>query len=168
MNCTHCEEQLSDYVENALSVVERSAVELHFRECRDCAGLVAGVTEVMSLAAAFPRLSPPAWLVTSILANTSRVARETWLDTLTAAVRWAAEPRIAMAVLASTLMLSWMGSIAGLTPNNLIAVARDPAILYYEAGTLVNRAYGGAVRSYYRAPLVTGIQAQIERLREIS
>jgi predicted anti-sigma-YlaC factor YlaD len=168
MNCTHCEEQLSDYMEDALSTEERNAVQLHLAECSACRELMKGIAAVMSLARTFPTHEAPPWLSTRILASTPRIARETWLDTLRAVARWAAQPRIAMVFFSSTLVLSWMGSLAGISPTQVIRVARDPAVLYYEAGTLANRAYTSAIRSYNRAPLVTEIRAQIEVLREIS
>ena len=81
--------------------------------------------------------------------------------------RWIIEPRIAMAIFTAALVLGWMGSLAGMSPNwNM--VARDPAAVFYGAQGLVNRAYDEAVRAYYRSPLVTEIQSRIEEFREIS
>jgi hypothetical protein len=168
MNCRYCEEQLSDYMEDALGVEERNAVKLHLAECSLCSELVVGIAEVMNMARTFPAYEAPPWLPTRILGNTPRIVRETWLDTLTSVVHWVVQPRIAMVFFSSTLVLSWMFSLAGMSPTQVVRVARDPAVLYYQAGTLANRLYTSAIRSYNRAPLVTEIRSQIERLREIS
>ena len=73
-----------------------------------------------------------------------------------------------MVFFTSTLVLSWMSSLAGISPTEVARVARDPAVLYYEAGTFANRVYTSAIRTYNRAPLVTEIRSQIEQFREIS
>jgi len=167
MTCAYCEEQMSDYLENALGAAERGAVEVHLQACNACNELLAGMTEVLEWGRTFPVYEPPAWLAARILANTPRVARETWVDTFVSIGRWIIEPRTAMAIFTATLVLGWMGSLAGISPN-WGTVVRDPAAIYYGAQALVNRAYDEAVRAYYRSPLVTEIQSRIEELREIS
>ena len=78
-----------------------------------------------------------------------------------------ANPRVAMGVFTATLVLGWMGNLAGISPN-WTTVVRNPAAIYYDAQGAVNRAYDEAIRTYYRSPLVTQIQNRIEQLREIS
>jgi anti-sigma factor RsiW len=168
MNCAHYEEQMSDFLENALNAAQRAAMELHLQSCRACTELLAGMTEVMAWGKAFPIYKAPAWLPTRIIANTPRIARESWLDTIASLGRWIIEPRTAMALFTATLVLSWLGSLAGISPTSWATVVRNPAAIYYGAQGLMNRAYDEAVRSYYRSPLVTQIQIRIEQLREIS
>jgi hypothetical protein len=168
MNCTRCEEQLSDYLEDALGAGERDAMDAHLRTCQSCHELVVSLRDVLMAVQNFPVYDPPLWIPTRILANTPLVARETWRDTLSGMVRWIREPRMAMIVFTATVVLSWMGSLAGVSPAGVARVIQDPAILYYEAETRLNRAYGTAIRTYYSTPIVTQIHSQIERLREIS
>jgi anti-sigma factor RsiW len=168
MNCTHCEEQMSDLLENALTANQRSAVELHLQSCSACTELLAGMTEVLAWGKTFPVYQAPVWLPARIIANTPRIERERWLDTIASVGRWIIEPRTAMALFTAVLVLSWMGSLAGISPSGWTTVVRDPASIYYGAQGLVNRAYDEAVRSYYRSPLVTQIQSRLEQLREIS
>ncbi len=169
-NCTHCEERMSEYLENALGAAERVSMELHLEACRACAGLLAGMAEVLAWGRNFPVYDAPPWLASRIVANTPRIARESWLDTMRSVGKWIIEPRTAMAVFTATLVLSWLGSLAGISPAtmNVSSIVRDPAAIYYGAQGLVNRAYDEAVRTYYRSPLVTQIQSRIEQLREIS
>lgn len=167
MNCATVEELASDYLEGTLSADNHRAIGAHLQTCSDCAILLAGITEVMSAGRAFPVFEPPPWLATRIVANTPRIARENWLDTIGAMWKWIVEPRTAMALFTAVLVLGWMGSIAGVSPDWTTAV-RNPASIYYGAHTVWNRAYDEAIRKYYRSPLVTEIQTRIEQIREIS
>ena len=167
ITCTLCEIQMSDYLEAALSPAERTAVDAHLRSCVACSDLLAGMTEVLAWGKAFPIHESPAWLPARILANTPQVTRERWIDTIGSVWKWVIEPRTAMAVFTATLVLGWMGSLAGLSPN-WTTVVRNPTAIYYGAQGAMNRAYDEAVRSYYRSPLVTQIQTRIAQLREIS
>ena len=167
MNCTNCEERMSDYLENTLGAAERGAMDLHFQSCAACSGLLAGMTEVLAWGRTFPVHEAPAWLPMRIIANTPQVARESWIDTIFSAWKWIIEPRIAMAVFTATLVLGWMGSLAGISPD-WTTMVRNPASIYYGAQGAMNRAYDEAIRRYYRSPLVTEIQTRIGQLREIS
>jgi len=160
MNCTRCEERLSDYLENTLDNSERAALELHLRQCGPCAELLAGMKAVLDWGQSFPSYEPPAWLAARIVANTPQVMRETWLDTLASAGRWFFEPRTAIGLLTTVLMVGWMGSLAAPAAdwNSLV---RNPSAIYY-------RAYDEVIRTFYRAPVVTEIRAQLDRLRDIS
>ena len=167
MNCVKLEELLSDYLENTLSIDNRRLVDTHLQSCPACSDLLAGMAEVVAWGKSFPVFEAPSWLATRIVANTPRVSRESWLDIFTAVGRWLVEPRTAMAVFTATLVLGWMGSIAGISPD-MVRSVRTPSAIYYGAHSALNRAYDEAVRTYYRSPLVTEIQTRIEQLREIS
>jgi hypothetical protein len=166
MNCAYCEERLSDYLERSLSAEERYTVKLHLAACPACSELLAGMAEVMVWGKAFPVYDAPAWLAGRIVANTPRIARESWLDTLTSMWKWIIEPRTAMALFTATLVLGWLGNLTGASPS-WINVLRNPTAIYYGAQGAMDRAYGDAIRRYYRSPLVTQIQSRIEQLREI-
>jgi len=167
MNCTQCEARISDYLEKTISAADRDQMEAHVRSCPSCNELLAGVGEMLTWTRSFPVFEPPAWLPTRILANTPRIARESWLDTLAFIWKWIIEPRTGVAVFTAALVLGWLGNLAGISPD-WSAVVRDPAAIYYGAQGAMNRAYDEAIRTYYRSPLVTQIQSRIEQLREIS
>jgi hypothetical protein len=112
--------------------------------------------EVIAWGKTFPAYDAPAWLPARIVANTPVVARESWLDTLRAIGRWFIEPRTALAIFTTVLVLGWLGNVTGISPD-WGTVVRDPGAIYYQA-----------VRAAYRSPLVTEIQSQIEQLLEIS
>jgi len=167
MNCIKVEELLSDYLENALSLDDRRLVDTHLLSCSACSELLTGMAEVVAWGKSFPVYDAPAWLATRIVANTPRVSHESWLDTLTAVGKWLVEPRTAMAVFTATLVLGWMGSMAGISPD-VVRNVRTPSAIYYGAHSALDRAYDEAVRRYYRSPLVSEIRTRIEQLREIS
>lgn len=167
MTCTQCEDRLSDYLDNALNADNRRELDGHLQSCSACSDLLAGMMEVVAWGRTFPVYEAPSWLVPRIIANTPRVSRESWLDTIGAIGKWLVEPRTAMAVFTATLVLGWMGSIAGISPDWFRTV-RTPGAIYYGAHSALNRAYDEAVRKYYRSPLVTEIETRIEQLREIS
>src|SRR5436305_15281419 len=117
MNCTQCEERMSDYLENAISVADCIQMDVHLQSCAACSELISGVKGVVAWAEAFPVHDAPAWLASRVVANTPRVARERWIETLGYAWRWLIEPRTAMDLFTSTLVLGGLGSLAGISPN---------------------------------------------------
>jgi hypothetical protein len=158
---------MSDYLEGSLNRADRNAVELHLKVCAECNRLLAGMAKVLDWGKAFPVYEPPEWLQTRIVANVPIVNCGRCEDTLAAVWKWIFDPRAAMGVFTAMLVLSWLGNLAGISPD-WTTVVRNPAAIYYEAQGAVNRAYDGAVRRYYRSALVTGIKTRIEQLREIS
>src|SRR5688572_18631823 len=160
MNCTYFEERVSDYLEDALSAAERSAMDEHLLSCSACAELLDGVRHVMHWREELPAVSPPPWLGQRIVANTPQVIRITWRDWIVNAWTNLREPRFALGLLTSVLMLGWMGSIAGISFQD-VALVRHPTAIYNRMGGWANRMYGDAVRTYYSSPLVHEIQCQI-------
>ena len=161
MNCTHCEERMSDYLERTLNANERAAMDLHLASCRACLELLEAIGGVIVWGKQFPVYEAPPWLATRIIANTPRVERETWLDTLAGIGRWLIEPRTAMGLLTTVLMVGWLGSVAGISAPSFGSLVRNPAATCYQV-------YDDALRTFYHAPFVTAIQSRIDRLREIS
>jgi len=156
MKCDECEALMSDYIEGALLPAEQQAFCQHLASCAVCTDVIVAMREVVAWGKTFPAYDAPAWLPARIVANTPVIARESWLDTLTAIGRWLIEPRTALAIFTSVLVLGWLGNISGISPD-WATVVNDPGAIYYQA-----------VRAAYRSPLVTEIQAQIEQLMEIS
>ena len=171
MNCTYCEERLSDYLENALVVSERTAVETHLQTCASCSELLDGVRQVIQWGRDFQVQPSPAWLPARIVANTPKVVRVTWADWRRNVWKDVCEPRFALALLTATLVLGWMGSLAGITGSDIAMIGR-PSAIYSRLDGWANRVYGDVVRSYYSSPLVNAIQCQIhtqiEQFRENS
>ena len=171
MNCKYCEDHLSDYLEDTLGGEERVALELHFQSCSACSELLEGVRDVMQWGREFPSEAAPEWLSTRIVANTPIVVRVTWMDWFRSAWKTLSEPRFAMALMTSTLIIGWLGSTAGISASDL-SIVRSPSAIYYGVEGWATRIYGNAVRQYYSSPIVNTIQCQIhsriEQFRENS
>jgi len=169
MNCTYCEERFSDYLENSLEASELDIVETHLQSCSACTDLLNGVREVIEWGRNFPVQSPSPWLSTRILANTPQVVRITWSDWARNAWKNICEPRFAMTLLTSTLVLGWMGNLAGISAAD-IAMVRHPSAIYARVEGWATRAYGDAIRTFYSSPVIATIQCQIhthiEQFRE--
>ncbi|HVQ65691.1 MAG TPA: zf-HC2 domain-containing protein [Terriglobia bacterium] len=171
MNCAHCEDRISDYLENALDAADSAAIETHLQSCSTCTELLNGVRDVMYWGRNLQVQLPAPWLPTRIISNTPHVVRVTWRDWAANAWKSLVEPRFALAMLTSTLMLGWMGSLAGISVGD-VAMVRHPSAIYYRMGGWANRLYGDAVRGVYSSSLVNAIQCQIhsrfEQFRENS
>jgi hypothetical protein len=161
MNCKNCEDHLSDYLENALDADERVALEMHFQSCVACSELLEGVRDVIHWGREFPSEPAPEWLSTRIVANTPIVVRVTFMDWFRSAWRTVSEPRFAMALMTSVLMIGWLGSTAGISASDL-SIVRSPSAMYYGVEGWAARVYGHAVRNYYSSPIVNAIQSQIQ------
>src|SRR5215475_15148664 len=117
MKCAHCEERMSDYLENDLAVVDRQDIESHLQACNACSELLAGMRQVLTWGETFPVYESPSWLPARIVSNAPRIAHESWTDTLRLAWQWLIEPRVAMAIFTATLVIGWLGALAGVSPN---------------------------------------------------
>ena len=166
MNCTEAESQISEYLDGELGASSIARLETHISSCDACLELREGMEAVRRWGHEFARYSPPEWLATRIIANTPRIERETWWNTLGGIGRWILDTRTATAVFTASVMLGWMMNVMGVSvePSQL----RDPQAIYYSVDSLVGDAYDRAVRLYYQAPLLEEIQSRIEQLRESS
>src|SRR5262245_7099203 len=104
MNCAHCEERMSDCLEVALRPYERRTVHWDLQSCRACSDLHAGMTDVLAWARTCPVHERPSWLPARILANTPRLARERWTDTIAVIWKWIADPRPALGLFTEALV----------------------------------------------------------------
>ena len=167
MTCKQCEDRMSDYLENTIAGADRDQIQSHLQSCASCSELLSGMQNVIAWGKTFPVHDAPQWLPSRIVANTPRIARESWIETLRLAWQWLIQPRTAMAVFTAILVLGWMGNLVGVSPD-WAAIVRNPTAIYYQGESAVSCVYEGAVRAYYHSPLVTEIEAQIEQLMEIS
>ena len=155
LNCADCEEKLSDYIEQSLAEVERSAVEIHLHSCRSCDELVSGMMHVIAAGRDFPVYAPPAWLASRIVANTPE-AQSSLRSRLAALWQSIGEPRTALAIFTATIVMGWVGG----------GTVREA--VFNRAESVVSCAYDHAIRSYYRSPVVIELHAKIDQLMENS
>lgn len=144
MRCAELEILLADYLDGAVSGVEKSAVEAHLAGCASCAELArdaAGAVAFMERAA---RVEPPSGIVVRILADDRIKLRSSWTERLLGFVSQFWQPRLAMGVAMVVLSIAVLGRVWGPAENQ------------------VHRAWDRTVKQYENLPLVSEIQAQLE------
>jgi anti-sigma factor RsiW len=149
MRCAELEILLADYLDGAVSDVEKSAVEAHLAGCAACAELArdaAGAVAFMDRAAT---VEPPPGMVARILADDRIRLRRSWTERLLGFVSrfvggfvW--QPRLAMGVAMVVLSIAMLGRMWGPAENQ------------------VHRAWDRTVKQYENLPLVSAIQSQLE------
>ena len=145
MRCAELEIVLADYLDGAVSGVEKSAVEAHLAGCASCTELArdaAGAVAFMDRAAT---VEPPPGMVARILADDRIRLRRSWSERLLGFVWFlVGEPRLAMGVAMVVLSIAMLGRMWGPAENQ------------------VHRAWDRTVKQYENLPLVSAIQSQLE------
>jgi len=148
MRCAELEILLADYLDGAVSGVEKSAVEAHLAGCAACTELArdaAGAVAFMDRAAT---VEPPPGMVARILADDRIRLRRSWTERLFGFVSqfWqlVSQPRLAMGVAMVVLSIAMLGRMWG------------------PAESQVHRAWDRTVKQYENLPLVSAIQSQLE------
>jgi len=149
MRCAELEILLADYLDGAVSGIEKSAVEAHLAGCAACSELArdaAGAVAFMERAAT---VEPPPGMVARILADDRIRLRRSWSERLFGFVPqfvggfvW--QPRLAMGVAMGVLWIAMLGRMWGPAENQ------------------VHRAWDRTVKQYENLPLVSAIQSQLE------
>jgi anti-sigma factor RsiW len=145
MRCAELEILLADYLDGAVSGVEKSAFEAHLAGCASCAELArdaAGAVAFMERAAT---VEPPLWMVARILLDSRTRFKRSWAERLLGFVGGSVwRPRLAMSVAMALLSIAMLGRVWGPAENQ------------------VYRAWDRTVKQYENLPLVSEIQAQLD------
>ena len=149
MRCAELEILLVDYLDGAVTGVEKSAADAHLAGCASCAELArdaAGAVAFMDRAAT---VEAPAGMIARILSDDRIKLRRSWSDRLLGFVSrfvggfvW--QPRMAMGVAMVVLSVAMLGRMWGPAENQ------------------VHRAWDRTVKQYENLPLVSAIQSQLE------
>jgi predicted anti-sigma-YlaC factor YlaD len=75
MDCEKIQELFSPYLDNDLTLKERTAVDAHLKTCPDCAGLLSLMKTAASSLAAFPEIEPSRELRNKLRAIPGRTKR---------------------------------------------------------------------------------------------
>lgn len=145
MSCAELEILLADYLDGAVSGVEKAALEAHLAGCASCAELGRDTAVAIAfMERAAPVGSPPG-MVARILADTRIKPRRSWTERLFGFV-WQPvwQPRLAMGLAMMVLSMAMLGRVWGPAENQ------------------VYRAWDRTVKQYENLPLVSEIQAQLD------
>lgn len=163
MKCSECELRISDYLEDTLASGEQEAMRAHFESCAACRELMGATREVVAWGSGFATHPAPPWLATRVLASTPPVVRERWRDTLRQAGHWLLQPRTAMTVFASVIVLGWTLDLDAARVERWV---ENPATAYYDAQGVAYDAWDEAVRTWYGSRVVNEVYCRIEQLKE--
>ena len=145
MRCADLEILLADYLDGAVSGVERSAVEAHLRGCTACADLARDAARAVAFMERAATVEPQPGMVARILADDRIRVRRSWTERLLGFVsQYVGEPRLAMGVAMVVLSIAMLGRMWG------------------PAESQVHRAWDRTVKQYENLPLVSAIQSQLE------
>lgn len=124
-------ERLQAFVEESLERRQRAAVESHVSVCEQCGGEVEELRVLFGALSALPTFAPSAGFADVVMAKV-RVRRpafagaDAWLERVTPRTTrgWAAAAAVlALPVLGATLLLTWLLTQPGVTPQGLWTLA---------------------------------------------
>ncbi len=126
-------ERLESFVENALDEGQRRVVEAHVSSCPDCRVEVEELSSLFGALSILTQFAPSAAFSDTIMAQV-RVRRQAfagasaWVERVTPHTTrgWAAAAALlALPVVGATLLVSWLMSQPGVTPQSLWALTGD-------------------------------------------
>jgi len=153
MKCADLEILLADYLDGAVSGVEKSAVEAHLAGCAACVELARDAARAVAFMERAATVEAPPGMVARILADDRIRVRRSWVERLLGFVsqydaqlvwRFVWQPRLAMGLAMMVLSIAMLGRMWGPAENQ------------------VHRAWDRTVKQYENLPLVSAIQSQLE------
>jgi anti-sigma factor RsiW len=153
MRCAELEILLADYLDGAVSGVEKPAVEAHLAVCASCAELARDAGGAIAFMERAATVEPPPGMVARILADDRIGPRRSWAERLFGFVsqfvsrfvlRFVSQPRLAMSMAMVVLSIAMLGRMWGPAENQM------------------HRAWDRTVKQYENLPLVSEIQSQLE------
>jgi anti-sigma factor RsiW len=141
MTCLELEVLLADYLDQAVSAVEKSAIEAHLATCAGCTELARDAGAAVAFMERVAAVEPPPAMVARILRNSPMPVRRSWTERLFGFVL---QPRMAMGVAMAVLSIAMLQR------------------MWAPAENQVYRAWDRTVKQYESLPLVSAIQAQLD------
>jgi Putative zinc-finger len=169
INCSEFETLLADYVDGALTIAERAAIEEHAASCPGCAEFMQDVTGAVSFLARVSAIDPPAELITRIayLSPTGRVRhpldRQSFLSKL--AAKWLQpllQPKLAMGMAMTILSFAMLEKCTGIQVRHIQAADLNPIRIWDGVEDKAIRTKDRAVKYYENLRLVYEIQSRLK------
>jgi hypothetical protein len=173
MTCTEFEILLVDYVDGAVSVDERRAVEAHTDICPACREMLRDVFHAVSFLEAADKATPPPELITRIAAQIpqGRVKDEfhrsgflsrifsSWLQPVL-------QPRFAMSMAMTILSLAMVERCTGIRAQQIRPEELSPAVLWNNLEEKAYRTWDRTVKYYENLRLVYEVETALKEIRE--
>lgn len=168
MTCTEIEVLLADYLDGTLAAEEKSAVEVHLRECAACAEFAQDIQAAMGFMERAAEVAPPSELLTRIAHSIPQgkhhsVPLAGWKKLFGRYLQPVLQPRFAMGMAMTILSFSMLGRFAGIEPRQLKPSDLNPIKVWQAVDDRGHRAWDQAVKYYDSIRLVYEIRS---RLRE--
>jgi anti-sigma factor RsiW len=173
MNCAEFEVLLADYLDNSLSLEERSAVERHISACVSCRALLEDCSAAIGFMRQAEDIVPPAELITRIAygAPLGRVRlpyeRQSFFSRLTA--KWLQpilQPRLAMGMAMTILSFAMLERCTGVHVQHLEAADLNPVRIWGGAEDKALRVKDRAVKYYENLRWVYEIETRLRSLQQ--
>lgn len=173
MTCTEFEILLVDYVDGAVSVDERRAVEAHTDVCPGCREMLRDVFHAVSFLETADEVTPPPELITRIAAQIpqGRVKDEfhrsgflsrifsNWLQPVL-------QPRFAMSMAMTILSLAMVERCTGIRTQQIRPEDLSPAVVWNNLEEKAYRTWDRTVKYYENLRLVYEVETALKDLRE--
>ncbi|MGB6484042.1 MAG: anti-sigma factor [Candidatus Acidiferrales bacterium] len=159
-SCVQVEEQLSDYLDNALTQAERIEFREHVDACPRCAPLLAQVSHVTEKLRTLEPEPVPAVLVSKILDQTlgPRKAKREWFSWIP--LLW--QPRFATGIVTVLATLLIIFHATGVKPSNLTAADLNPVNIFHSADRHAHLAFARSVKFVNDLRVVYEIQSRLQ------
>lgn len=160
--CEHTEERLSDYLDNLLTVEERTAFLKHVPSCAHCAPMFASVSHLVKNLHSIAEVDAPAHLVYAILDQTLGPRESFWQRTLRM-FRGVGTARFAYGSVSLAVTLVVLLSASGFSFRHPKMADLHPVSIYHNVDAKAHVAYGKGAKFFSDLRVVNEIQS---RLRE--
>ena len=169
MTCAEFEIFLADYVDGTLHAAQKSALEVHSKECVACAELAVDVTGATAFMERASAPEPPKELITRILFEMPRATRVAPKDRVKGmwgrVLGWfepVLQPKFAMGMAMTILSFSMLGQFAGVQVRQLRAADLDPVRVWASIDSQTQRTWERAVKYYENLKLVYEVQTKLK------
>jgi len=166
MTCAELEILLCDYMDGALRVEERAALEAHLAGCTSCSELAKDVAGVTAFIEKVSPAEPPAELLTRILHELpiaqAAVKKSWWRSLFGGWVHSILQPRYVMGMAMTVLSFSMIAKFAHIEPRQLRPSDLDPVKIWASIDDRTHRAWDRAVKYYENMRLVIEIQSRVK------
>jgi anti-sigma-K factor RskA len=173
MTCAEFEIVLSDYVDGAVTVEQRRAVEAHADNCADCRELLRDVFQAVTFLERAGEVAPPAELITHLVyqAPKGRIRNEFdargWSSGVVA--RWlqpVLQPRMVMSMAMTILSFAMLGKCTGVRIQEIKAADLNPIVLWNNLEDKTFRTWDRTVKYYDNLRLVYEMETRLKEMRE--
>jgi hypothetical protein len=173
MTCTEFEILLVDYVDGAVTVDTRRAVEAHTDGCPGCREMLRDVFRAVSFLEAAEKVTPPPELITRIAAQIPRgpVKDEFHRNGLLRRMfsNWlqpVLQPRFAMSMAMTILSLAMVERCTGIRAQQIRPEDLNPAVVWNNLEEKAYRTWDRTVKYYENLRLVYEVETTLKEIRE--